>query len=152
MDQNVILQQCEALFITLFVDDQEIPNFLLQERLAIMSELNDIFNQAPSIISDDRYWRYVKEGAYDFDAYCRKLAIQILQQNINKFQNSPEFESQLADVYQRFNMNKQQFEQLWSTFFEVYDTLDAFSSHLTKAIWERTEAFYAFLQQHHQQW
>ena len=32
---------------------------------------------------------------------------------------------------------------MWTTFFDVYDTLDSFSSHLTKAIWERTEMFYA---------
>lgn len=34
---------------------------------------------------------------------------------------------------------------MWSIWFDVYDTLDSFSSHLTKAIWERTEIFYAYI-------
>lgn len=49
-------------------------------------------------------------------------------------------------------MDQKEFENLWATFFDIYDTLDSFSSHLTKAIWERTELFYAFLSKHHLNW
>lgn len=44
-------------------------------------------------------------------------------------------------------MAKKQFDTIWSTYFDVYDTLDSFSSHLTKAMWERTEVFYTHLKQ-----
>jgi hypothetical protein len=39
----------------------------------------------------------------------------------------------------------EQFELLWSTFFDIYDTLESFGSHLTKAVWHRTELFYDFM-------
>lgn len=40
---------------------------------------------------------------------------------------------------------KSEFELLWSTFFDIYDTLESFGSHLTKAVWHRTELFYKFM-------
>ena len=40
---------------------------------------------------------------------------------------------------------KSEFELLWSTFFDIYDTVESFGSHLTKAVWHRTELFYKFM-------
>lgn len=34
---------------------------------------------------------------------------------------------------------------MWTVIFDVIETLESFSSHLTKSIWERTEHLYAFL-------
>ena len=55
-------------------------------------------------------------------------------------------------IYRDFEIDRKQFENLWTTFFDVYDTLDSFSSHLTKAIWERAEVFYEFLRKHQLKW
>lgn len=43
---------------------------------------------------------------------------------------------------------EKEFESLWTTFFDVYDTLESFGSHLTKAIWHRVDAFYNFIKTH----
>ena len=43
--------------------------------------------------------------------------------------------------------SSEQFELLWSTFFDIYDTLESFGSHLTKAVWHRTELFYDFMRE-----
>lgn len=42
-------------------------------------------------------------------------------------------------------MSDDEFESTWATFFELYDTLDSYSSHLTKAVWERMESLYAMM-------
>lgn len=42
-------------------------------------------------------------------------------------------------------MGEEEFELLWTTFFDVYDTLESFGSHLTKALWHRVELFYEFM-------
>ena len=41
--------------------------------------------------------------------------------------------------------SEKEFEQLWTTFFDVYDTLESFGSHLIKAIWHRMDFFYDFI-------
>jgi hypothetical protein len=33
-------------------------------------------------------------------------------------------------------------ELLWTTFFDIFDTLESFGSHLVKAVWPRTEIFF----------
>jgi hypothetical protein len=43
--------------------------------------------------------------------------------------------------------NRASFETLWTTFFDIFDTLESFGSHLTKAVWHRTELFYDFIKQ-----
>lgn len=94
VDEATILQQYVALFVTIFVDeDENVPNFLNSERLSIMSQLNHINALAPNIFEDDRYWRYIRKGIYDYDAYCRKLAKNILQQSIGMFQTQPKLKS-----------------------------------------------------------
>ena len=49
------------------------------------------------------------------------------------------------DPVQQFGIEAGEFEQLWTTFFDVYDTLESFGSHLTKALWHRVEVFYDFV-------
>ena len=41
-----------------------------------------------------------------------------------------------------------EFEQLWTTFFDVMDTLESFGSHLLKAVWHRVDTFYDFILKH----
>ena len=38
-----------------------------------------------------------------------------------------------------------EFELLWTTFFDVMDTLEGFGSHLLKAIWPRIDLFFDFV-------
>jgi hypothetical protein len=33
-------------------------------------------------------------------------------------------------------------ELLWTTFFDIFGTLESFGSHLVKAVWPRTEIFF----------
>ena len=36
-------------------------------------------------------------------------------------------------------------EEMWTIFFDIYDTLESFGSHLVKAVWPRTEIFFAHI-------
>ena len=40
---------------------------------------------------------------------------------------------------------EQEFELLWTTFFDVMDTLESFGSHLLKAVWHRVDTLYDFI-------
>ena len=53
-------------------------SFILAERLMIMKELNQKFNQVPEIVALPLYWDFIKKGLCDLDNYCRKLALAIL--------------------------------------------------------------------------
>lgn len=50
----------------------------------------------------------------------------------------------MAGIVQ-INCSEKEFEQLWTTFFDVYDTLESFGCHLTKAVWHRIDIFYDFI-------
>ena len=51
----------------------------------------------------------------------------------------------MKKIEEEFKIDQKQFENMWTIFFNVYETLDSFSGHLAKAIWDRTEVFYEFL-------
>ena len=74
-------------------------------------------------MSNDYYWRMIRDGLYDLDPYCRKVSMAVLKQNLKTIANEA--------LYQGV-INKQEFEQMWTTFFDIYDTLESFGSHLTK--------------------
>ena len=46
---------------------------------------------------------------------------------------------------EKASIDLKDFETLWTTFFDVYDTLESFGSHLTKAVWHRVELFYDYI-------
>lgn len=56
--------------------------FTLRERLRILNELNQIFNQIPVIVSSDYYWNMIREGLYDSDNYNRKVSMAVLKSNL----------------------------------------------------------------------
>lgn len=74
------------------------------------------------------YWDLIKEGLISAEPASRKLALTILKQNLAARQEKSE-----------------EFELLWSTFFDIYDTLESFGSHLIKAIWDRSKIFFEHL-------
>lgn len=80
------------------------------------------------------YWDYIRAGLWDYDPLSRKLSIKLLKLNLQRKLKASELD--FAGLKQK------EFDKLWETFFEVYDTLDSYSSHLTKAIWERMELLY----------
>ena len=51
----------------------------------------------------------------------------------------------ITDPQASFGVEKSEFEAMWTTFFDVFDTLESFGSHLTKAIWHRVELFYEYI-------
>ena len=95
--------------------------FTLRERLKILLELNPLFSEIPEIVSKPYYWNLIKDGLADVDNYCRKVAISVLKSNL----------ASAKPVYEGF-ISKEQFELLWTTFFDMYDTLESFGCHLTK--------------------
>lgn len=125
LPQNGDAQQ----FYEILVRDHS--GFMLSERLQILNELNALFLKVPSIVADDKYWQVVREGLADTDQACRKLALNVLKGNL-----------------QAWGDGGKAFELLWQTFFDIYDTLESFGSHLTKSVWPRTELFYEFMQKH----
>ena len=54
----------------------------MRERLRILNELNQIFNQIPVIVSSDYYWNMIREGLYDSDNYNRKVSMAVLKSNL----------------------------------------------------------------------
>ena len=51
----------------------------------------------------------------------------------------------ITDPKETFGVEMAEFESLWTNFFDIYDTLESFGSHLVKAIWHRVELFYEFI-------
>lgn len=117
-----------------------------------MSEVNPIFTRNLRIVKDLRYWRYIQLGLHDLDQYCRKQALALLQYSIHSIQNNKLLEAEISAAYAGFNLDQKKFEQLWTTFFDVYDTLESFSTHLTKSVWERIELLYSFLKANVDKW
>jgi hypothetical protein len=81
--------QAVALYHCLFATKAHDPSaeyFTLRERLRILSELNQIFNQVPEIILTDYYWGMIHEGLYEQDQYCRKVSMALLKNNIKALQ------------------------------------------------------------------
>ena len=62
--------------------DSATEYFTLRERLRILNELNQIFNRIPEIFSVDYYWGMIRDGLYDLDPYCRKVAMAVLKSNL----------------------------------------------------------------------
>ena len=84
-------------------------------------------------------------GLCDLEPLNRNKALSLLQYNIHSLQNNKLFENDLQNIYAQLNIDQGKFESLWTTFFDVYDTLESYSTHLTKSIWDRTEKIYSFL-------
>lgn len=80
----------------------------------------------------------IRDGLCDTDNYCRKVSISVLKNNLQVIGES--------GFYNGF-MQKDEFELLWTTFFDIFDTLESFGSHLTKAVWDRTEVMYKFIKE-----
>jgi hypothetical protein len=99
--------------------------FTLRERLRILNELNGIFNQVPEIVMTEYYWGIIREGLYDLDSYCRKVSMAVLKSNLKTLGTEAVYKGTLT---------QQEFENHWTTFFDLYDTLESFGSHLTKVI------------------
>jgi hypothetical protein len=97
--------------------------FTLRERLRILNELNSIFNQIPEIVMTNYYWSMIRDGLYDLDSYCRKVSMAVLKNNLKTLGQE--------NIYKGI-LTKQEFETHWTTFFDLYDTLESFGSHLTK--------------------
>ena len=98
----------------------------------ILSELNFLFQKVDVIYNDVSYWNTIREGLHDYDQASRKLALNVLKGNLKAFQDNNRFSA----------FTKAEFENLWSTFFDIIDTLESFASHYTKAIWHRTDLYY----------
>lgn len=112
------------LYTTLYSHGKDRPEyFTLRERLKILNELNSIFNTLPEIVSNPYYWGMIREGLYDMDNYCRKISMTVLKHNL-KFMGK-------EDIYHDI-LTTEEFENMWTTFFDLYDTLESFGSHLTK--------------------
>jgi hypothetical protein len=65
----------------------------------------------------------IRDGLVDQDNYCRKVSISVLKSNLVTLGTE--------DIYKGF-ISQNEFELLWTTFFDLYDTLESFGSHLTK--------------------
>lgn len=113
------------LYLCLFSQDQEEEYFTLRERLRILNELNSIFNSIDKIIGTSYYWSMIQDGLYDHDQYCRKVSMAVLKSNLKAL-----------GTEQLYNgiLTKAEFENHWTTFFDLYDTLESFGSHLTKVM------------------
>ena len=66
----------------------------------------------------------IRDGLYDLDPYCRKVSMAVLKSNLKTLASD-------GKVYQGVQ-TKAEFELMWTTFFDLYDTLESFGSHLTK--------------------
>ena len=121
---NFAVQIYELLLADLSVKDTHfVQCFTLKERLRILHELNSLFQLVPHIIEDVSYWKTIRDGLYDSDNYCRKVSVSVLKSNLKVLGDENLYSDKIS---------KQEFELLWTTFFDIYDTLESFGSHLTK--------------------
>ena len=79
----------------------------------------------------------MRRGLYDYDSLSRKTAIQLIKASLKRPVD--------AKVLEDSGLTQKAFDDLWETFFEIFDTLDSYSSHLTKAIWDRMEKLYKYM-------
>jgi hypothetical protein len=107
----------------------------LKERLSILNDLNFVFQANPEIAKRSSYWYLIKEGLVNCDDANRKLSLEVVKGNLKM----------ITDPQASFGVEKSEFEAMWTTFFDVFDTLESFGSHLTKAIWHRVELFYEYI-------
>lgn len=68
----------------------------------------------------------IRDGLFDLDPYCRKVSMAVLKYNLKTL-------AQDGKLYQGVQ-TKAEFELMWTTFFDLYDTLESFGSHLTKVM------------------
>lgn len=67
---------------------------------------------------------------------ARKLGLSILKENLGAYSKDQQ------------KVNEEEFQLLWTTFFDLMDTMESFGSHLIKCIWHRVDVFYQFLRTH----
>ena len=103
---------------------------LLKERLIVLFEINQKVIDGRG--SNHRYWAVVREGLVDASQFNRNMALKILKQNLSRNQDS----------------YSQKIEEMWTIFFDIYDTLESFGSHLVKAVWPRTEMFFEHIREY----
>jgi hypothetical protein len=114
-------------------DSKQLECFTIMERLSILKKMNTRLRTIPQIYTSEEYWDLVKLGLGHIDQGPRKTALNILKENLSQSINS----RQISEI--------NEFEQLWTTFFDIMDTLESFSSHLVKAVWKRVDLFYDFI-------
>ena len=76
------------------------------------------------------YWGMIREGLHDLDQYCRKVSMAVLKANLKQLMGTDS--SFLTMQNNPVAIAKPEFELMWTTFFDLYDTLESFGSHLTK--------------------
>lgn len=77
---------CPQLFTLLFSSSEDEANeFTLGEQLHVLKQLNFLFYQLPGIRDNSDYWRLIREGLQDTDQACRKMALQVLKENLKSF-------------------------------------------------------------------
>lgn len=108
------------------------------ERLSILKKLNKRMQSIPEIYNSNDYWALLKTGIAHLDQAPRKISLTILKENLHLSKEAKQLTSE------------EEFEALWTTFFDMMDTLESFGSHLIKAVWHRVAVFYDFIQKHEQ--
>ena len=102
------------------IDSEKIT---IKEKIVLLTDINDkVYSEKQY---QKNYWETIKRGLSDQNQFCRNMAILILKRNIKTFETTNEL--------------------LWTTFFDIYDTFESFGSHLTRAVWPRTELFFEHL-------
>lgn len=107
------------------------------ERLTILKKLNGKLQSIPDIYSSTEYWGIIKAGLAHIDQAPRKISLVILKQNLT-----------IVSAATRQLTDEAEFQNLWTTFFDIMDTLESFGSHLIKCIWPRVDIFYDFILKH----
>ena len=103
------------------------------ERLTFLMKLNDRMRQIPQIYESQQYWGLIQAGIAHLDQVPRKISLSILKENLS------------TKSYSRTYSTDEEFEQLWTVFFDLMDTLEGFGGHLLKAVWHRIDIFYDFI-------
>ena len=62
-----------------------------------------------------------------------------------QFFESDENKAIMDQVLASFGISKDDFDKLWTTFFEILETLESYSIHLIKPVWERIETLFDFM-------
>lgn len=104
-------------------EEKEAFSLTLREQLRIMQDLSGVFCEIDTIAYDPIFWTCLREGLVEADNFSRKVSQQMLQSVMSL---------RAQDVKHQNPEKKKEFDGLWTTFFDVYETLESFGCHLVR--------------------
>jgi hypothetical protein len=114
-NENGILVWVRTIWWTIIHSEESEGDLSLREQAIMMKDINSYLMKYDEFVQTKAYWNLVNKFLVSSDSFLRKWGVLILKQNLAWTQ----FEDEIMNT-------------MWETFFDLYDTLEGFVSHLIK--------------------